>query len=173
MNGKGLQDLTGKVFGRLTVLHRAPKGAHKFKGARWVCQCTCGTVKEVFGFVLKDGTTQSCGCYRLEYLRTRPYPKKHGLHNTKAYHAWESIKQRCLNPSNPMYGYYGGRGITIDKEFVDSFESFAAEVGPCPSRKHQVDRIDNTKGYEPGNLRWATRAEQMRNTRRNRFFTYH
>ncbi len=76
--------------------------------------------------------------------------------------------QRCHNPRHPKYAYYGGRGVSVCAEWRASggYERFLAHVGPRPSAGHSIDRIDNARGYEPGNVRWATRSEQMRNTRR-------
>ena len=78
--------------------------------------------------------------------------------------AWSDIKQRCNNPSHQSYADYGGRGITICPEWENNFDAFYAYVGPRPNG-HTVERIDNNKGYEPGNVKWATQAEQIRNTR--------
>lgn len=170
MQGK-LRDLTGQVFGRLTVVQQLPTDYRPTKHARWLCQCVCGRQKEVFGFSLERGQIKSCGCYRREVQRMRKRGT-HGQHNTPLYHAWESLKQRCLNPKNPVYHRYGGRGITIDPLFIRSFEAFAKEIGFPPSPRHTIDRRDNNKGYEPGNLRWATRAEQSENREATNLLTY-
>lgn len=81
--------------------------------------------------------------------------------------------QRCHNPRHPKFHLYGGRGITVAAEWHgrDGFAAFRAHIGPRPSLKHSVDRIDNSRGYEPGNVRWATQHEQMLNTRRTVWIT--
>ncbi len=79
--------------------------------------------------------------------------------------AWYGIRSRCTNPSNWAWSYYGARGITLCDEWLNSFPSFAAYMGNRPSPKHSVDRVDNDKGYEPGNVRWATKQEQQMNRR--------
>ncbi len=84
------------------------------------------------------------------------------------YRIWQAIKDRCLNSHNKSYEHYGGRGISVCPEWRDSFEIFFAYVGPRPTPKHSIDRIDNDKGYGPGNVRWATQPEQSRNTSKNR-----
>jgi len=88
------------------------------------------------------------------------------------YRPWCAIKTRCLNPNDRSYPAYGGRGITICDRWQDSFENFLADMGPRPTVLHSIDRIDNDRGYEPGNCRWATSRDQARNTRRNRALTF-
>lgn len=105
---------------------------------------------------------------------SNPFPnrvqksKRHGMTRTKVYRAWINIKVRCLDPDCKFFEHYGGRGITMHPGWQDSFEGFYKEVGDPPTPKHSIDRIDNEKGYEPGNCRWATMKEQSNNTRRNR-----
>jgi hypothetical protein len=86
---------------------------------------------------------------------------RHGIAHT----SYQQMKQRCLNPKNPMWDYYGGRGIDIDPRWIESYEAFLADVGPRPSLDYTLDRIDNNRGYWPDNVRWATRSEQQRNKR--------
>jgi len=88
------------------------------------------------------------------------------------YNAWRNAKARCENPRHPQYPSYGGRGITMAPEWRTNPTRFLADMGPRPSPEHSLDRIDNEGPYAPGNCRWATMAEQMRNTRDNRWYTY-
>jgi hypothetical protein len=88
------------------------------------------------------------------------------------YKSWEGIKGRCLNPNHRDYQKYGGRGITMCDAWANSYEQFAADMGPRPSLKHSVDRIDNDKGYYKENCRWATQKTQNRNRRINVLITY-
>jgi hypothetical protein len=90
---------------------------------------------------------------------------RHGLHNSPEYKVWEGIIQRCTNPKNCNYPKYGGRGIDVAPEWRNDFLSFYNYIGRKPSAKHSVDRIDNNKGYVPGNVRWATYLEQAHNKR--------
>ncbi len=83
------------------------------------------------------------------------------------YKVWAGMIKRCHNESNPRYADYGGRGIAVADEWRHDFPAFFAHVGPRPSPAHEIDRIDNDRGYAPGNVRWATRIENGRNTRRN------
>lgn len=85
---------------------------------------------------------------------------------------WRSMIQRCTDKDFKTYRHYGGRGVSICNRWLESFEAFMDDVGPRPSRKHSLDRIDNSGNYEPGNVRWATRTEQLRNTRRTRLLTF-
>lgn len=96
----------------------------------------------------------------------------HGLSYTPEYRAWQTMRLRCLVPSNPAYSDYGGRGITVCERWKDSCANFVADMGRKPSGRHELDRIDNNKGYEPGNCRWATRTENDRNRRSNRHLTH-
>lgn len=83
---------------------------------------------------------------------------------TPEYQAWASMRQRCLNPKSQRFHDYGGRGITVCKEW-ESFEQFYADMGPRPSSDHSIDRIDNDSGYSPVNCKWSTRSEQQKNKR--------
>lgn len=97
---------------------------------------------------------------------------KHGMHLSVEYSAWHTMKQRCNSKAHKAYPLYGGRGIKVCDEWNDSFESFYEHMGPRPSDKHTLDRIDNEKGYEPGNCRWVTMLEQSSNRRSNRKITF-
>lgn len=103
--------------------------------------------------------------------RTAAGYELHGMTNTPTYHVWRQIKQRCLNPKNARYADYGGRGITVCKRWSDSFSAFVSDMGEAP-RGMSIDRVDNDRGYEPGNCRWATYSEQNSNYRRNVMVTF-
>jgi len=92
--------------------------------------------------------------------------ERHGMAGTAVFDIWINIKQRCFNPKNSDYVKYGARGISMSPVFYKSFTAFYEHVGERPSKHHSVDRIDNNRGYEEGNLRWATRKQQSNNTRR-------
>src|SRR5689334_10623070 len=83
------------------------------------------------------------------------------------YHIWKAMKERCLNPNNAAYHNYGGRGITVCTEWAEFYPAFLRDVGRRPARGYTLDRIDNDKGYEPGNVEWRTAREQARNRRTN------
>lgn len=108
-----------------------------------------------------------------EHLRLSPSKKgKHRRYRSPEWSAWRDMRARCLNPKHRGYPDYGGRGIAIFPEWQASFAAFLRDVGERPSPAHSLDRIDNSLGYRPGNVRWATDAEQSRNTRAVRVITF-
>lgn len=165
---------TGERFGRWVVIGEAEpvvyRGGRDVR-QRVVCRCDCGTERPVLVLALQGERSTSCGCRRKENALRANTKHGHASVQTPMYRRWQAIKNRCLNPKNIAYGRYGGRGIAICDQWVDSFATFlgdvAAEIGDAPVG-HSLDRIDNTRGYEPGNMRWATPKEQQRNMRTNR-----
>lgn len=159
-------DLTGQRFGRLVVLHlgsRARRGGDPY----WLCECTCKTQKEILSKSLLRGLTRSCGCLQKEAVTT------HGMKKTPEWQAWQRMKLRCYNQNFPSYEYYGGAGILVCDAWLNSFEQFYKSVGPRPSSGHSLDRWPNPFGnYEPGNVRWATAKEQIRNRRNTKRYIY-
>lgn len=163
-------DKTGKTFGSLVVISYA--GKYKHGGAQWLCKCNvCGS--EVICRAQKLGTSKTCspkcGVGMSNTIRaihgcaSRTSPKQK-LHRT-----WRSIKQRCNNPNNTSYGSYGGRGIHIHPIWEKDFKAFYDYIGEPPDyvNRWSVERIDNSKGYEPNNIKWALPKEQASNKRTN------
>jgi hypothetical protein len=147
----------GDEHGRLTLIETAKRNGV----GGWVCYCVCGGLTFVRFDSIKS--TNSCGCLRKELGKAR---KTHGKLGTKVYEAWHSMKQRCLNPNHKAYRNYGGRGITVSEEWVNSFENFLKDMGE-PTPGMELDRIDNEAGYSAQNCRWVTRKENARNRRTN------
>lgn len=160
-------DLTGKRFGWWRVI--------SFTGRRkrvsiWKCQCECGKVVHVNGSNLIRGLSVSCGCFREQFQRDCSRFK--GDDPTSEYNTWVGMKQRCSNPQNPRYDGYGGRGIKVCSQWMESFDVFLKDMGPKPTPKHSIDRINNEGNYEPSNCRWATNQEQCNNKRTNTLLTF-
>jgi hypothetical protein len=165
------KDLTGEVFGRLTVLGQAPTRVYP-NGRRvvlWNCRCECGVTNPVPTVNLRNGRTKSCGCLAAELSRERTMGEghplfKHGLSGTREYESWNGARRRVLGMRPKDAPNYIERGITMCQRWLDSFDAFLEDMGPCPEGM-SLDREDNDKGYEPGNCRWATRVQQARNKR--------
>lgn len=166
MRNKTFIDLTGKKFGRWTVIKRSDN--QYTVAERWDCLCECGTEKSVIGSSLKNGTSKSCGCYCTESRFNSQRHLTHGLTGNRFYQKWERIKNRCYCKSNPRYADYGGRGIKMYEEWINSPEKFVEYVSNLPNSEnteYSLDRINNDGNYEPGNLRWADKYTQARNKR--------
>ncbi len=157
-----LIDLTGQRFRRLVVVHR--EGHNRWGSIKWLCQCDCGNTSVVRADSLKTGNTSSCGCNRKGVTVKRS--TTHGMSYTKEYITWDNMKQRCTNSKRKDYKNYGGRGITICKEWQASFEAFYRDMGDKP-KGLTLDRINVNGDYTPGNCRWATQSEQCLNQRRS------
>jgi hypothetical protein len=162
-------DETGRTYGRLIVLGRAPD--QEPTHAYWLCRCECGRLAIVGGAQLRAGKTRSCGCYNLEVLRARL--TTHGQatvgNRSRANRIWNAMKSRCTNRNQPHYERYGGRGVKVCDEWNASFEAFYRDMGDPPTPQHCIDRIDNDGPYEPGNCKWSTPAEQRMNQRPRRY----
>lgn len=157
-------NLVGQRFGRLLVLESVrirPRKIH------WRCACDCGNTSTVWTAKLRNGNTQSCGCMRDEMASERK--RTHAMSKSPEYRIWQSMKDRCGNPTSGGYRRYGGRGIKVCERWLESFENFFSDMGKRPTRKHSINRINNDGNYDPDNCEWATGREQSRNTSRNRF----
>lgn len=178
LRGRNAGDLTGMVFGRLTVLERAedhvaPSG---YKTPMWRCKCECGNEVVVRGKSLRKGETKSCGCLQRELSSERA--KVHGYYGERLNHVWNSMVQRCCNENNRAYHNYGGRGIKICDEWRNDYTAFrewALANGYDENAAHgecTLDRIDVDGDYEPDNCRWISMHEQNFNRRDSLVFTY-
>jgi len=173
---KEFKDLTGDVFGRLTVVSRGPNT--KEKCAQFYCLCSCGAEKLIRSRSLLSGKTISCGCNKSEKtkifnsLNKRTHGHKANGKVTTEYQTWTAMIDRTTNPNNKSFHRYGGRGIKICDRWLNSFENFLADMGYKPTKGLSIDRIDTNGNYEPSNCRWATALEQQNNRSSNVVVSY-
>lgn len=158
-------DLTGLVFGRLTVIK--PVAQTKWGNYKWLCSCTCGVEKVIVGGNLTSGTSKSCGCLSKELSLERF--TQHGMTKTQEHYSWLDIKKRTTGKTEKYKRDYVDRGIGMHPDF-ESFDAFYKEIGPKPDDGQiwSVGRVKNNEGYTYGNIRWETPAQQSRNKTINR-----
>lgn len=156
--------MIGQRFSRLVVARQVDTG----KRGRWYeCRCDCGRTTVAISAKLRNGHKQSCGCLKDENW----LGATHGMHGSPEHGVWEGIKRRCLMPSDPSFKHYGARGIGMDVRWQKDFLAFLVDVGPRPSPKHTIERINVNGHYERDNVTWVTMQEQARNKRNNRHIT--
>jgi len=154
------KDLRGQKFSRLTVLEDSGK---RRKGrVVWLCRCDCGNLAEIPTSYLTSGKTKSCGCLKIEIAKARgkKFRFKHGYHKSRLYHIWSGMKQRCLNPKDPNYRYYGKKGVGVYDKWKDDFLAFrtwALQNGYAENLT--IDRINSDENYKPSNCQWITKSK--------------
>lgn len=166
--GKGV-DLIGQKFGKLTVIGNVPKEQRKNQQYAWLCRCDCG--KEVVSTAnkLTHGIQVSCGCQKAE--RIGNLNRKYKITDKHLYGVYKAMVDRCISEKNPSYHNYGGRGIKVCRDWLNSFDAFAewalssGYVLNAPQGQYTLDRKDNDKDYSPDNCRWITIQRQQNNKR--------
>lgn len=158
------KDYTGRTFGRLKVLERISQMGESTK---YSCLCSCGNYVEVSGSNLVTGATRSCGCLRSE--ETSKNWTKHGGCGDRLYKTWCNMLDRCRNSKNKEYSRYGGRGISVCKEWASDYAAFRVwALTTGYTDEMTIDRIDVDKGYEPSNCQWLTKYDHIQKSIRER-----
>lgn len=153
-------NIEGQKYHRLTVI-----SFHSGNPVKWNCRCECGKNKIVSPDNLKSGAVKSCGCLFQEFLDRITAERLARIKYKPTKSTWQNMKNRCKNPNVPAYQDYGARGIKVCERWM-SFDNFLQDMGIKPNGL-SIERIDNSKGYEPGNCKWATTYEQSNNKRNN------
>lgn len=161
-------NLIGQRFGRLTVIEEAGINSGY---TLWKCKCDCGNEIIARGTHLKYGNTRSCGCLHREMLSQ--ISKKHGGVGTRLYNIYHGMRERCYNPKQRTYRWYGAKGIKVCDEWLNDFTTFKQWAYENGYREEEVlskmerlsiDRIDPNKDYSPDNCRWMTLSENVART---------
>ncbi len=152
-------DLVGERFGKLLVVGMAENIG---KNTSWLCRCDCGVEKPVLTYNLQAGKSLSCGCVR--GVKIGDFARTHSGSGTKIYAIYKGMKQRCNNDKNPAYKWYGGKGVCICTQWLESFEAFREwAISNGFKDGLSIDRINPDGGYNPGNCRWITMKKQANN----------
>lgn len=164
-----MTDVLHKPFGKRPevgqhINHLTYLGLGRFTTRQmFAFRCDCGKYIEAELHTVRKGRVKSCGCFN--HAKIGEFARKHGKSRSPEARIWAGMRNRCRNPNANGFNLYGGRGISVDPAW-DTFEQFLADMGPRPSPRHSLDRIDNEKGYGPANCRWATQSQQCRNQRK-------
>jgi len=164
-------DITGQVFHRLTAIRYLYTNKHRAAVWEFRCSCPSETIIQKAAIAVKSGHTKSCGCF---YEETRQSSATtHGGCYEPEYTSYTCMMKRCYDKSHESYHRYGGRGVTVQANWHDNYAQFKKDMPTMPSPNHNtVDRIDGTRNYEVGNVRWATRKDQQRNMKSNVLLTF-
>jgi len=151
--------LKKRKYGRLSIIaESSPKVFGNARHRVVTCRCDCGNHIDVVLGSLRAGYTKSCGCLRVEKLKT------HGKSNARIYKIWAGMKSRCHNKNCQGYAEYGEKGISVCDEWKSNFINFHIwAMNNGYNKELSIDRIDNDKGYSPDNCRWATTSKQSLN----------
>lgn len=158
------QFIVGSRHGRLVVVEHAGRATNR--SLLVTCRCDCGQIKTVRASNIRGGSTMSCGCLAREMNEAKGTHRHRAKgHASPEYVSWRAMVSRCTNPKSPGYENYGGRGISVCKRWLSSFENFLDDMGNRPSPSHTIDRKNNDGNYSKRNCQWATKSQQSRNSR--------
>jgi hypothetical protein len=159
------RDLSGQVFGSWKIV--------RYEGnSYWLCRCVCGHERPVLNTNLFKGVSTSCGIGKCARTFVHGHSPTKGKVSSE-YQAWRNMRARCYQPSMRQFRDYGGRGIKVCPQWLNSFTQFFKDMGPKPTAKHTLEREDVNGDYGPDNCKWATWKEQAWNkrVRRGRYST--
>jgi hypothetical protein len=177
MGGKRIS--VGDDFGTLEVIEQVYELRSSGKRKKMhICRCDCGNEIKVEGGNLSSGNTTRCNNCAIKTRASHRFKHGHsllminqGTVESKCYYTWQAMKQRCYNEKESRYARYGGRGISVCWEWIDSYESFLSDMGLPPTMEHQIDRVDNDGNYNKSNCRWVSRQENANNKSNNLIVT--
>lgn len=170
--GMSLRNIAGQRFGRAVALRKV--GKNKWGYVLWEMRCDCNNTFVSVSRDISSGDTKSCGCYKSDITSARNFRHGHcGGEFNREYRIWTGLKTRCYNPKHYSYRHYGGRGIKVCDSWRNDFDQFLRDMGPAPSIKHSIGRINNDISYSKDNCEWQTQSQQARNTRRSHWLEAH
>ena len=148
-------NITGERYGKLVAIQYSHTDSNK--KAVWICKCDCGNTCYVRAKDMRSGNTKSCGCYAVEVAKK--VNTKHGACNTRLYRIHSMMKNRCRNPKDRHWKWYGAKGISICDEWMqfEPFREWALSNGYAENLV--IDRKDSSNGYSPDNCQWITQSE--------------
>ena len=160
-------DLTGHVFGHWTVLQFDRISERK---SMWLCKCSCGTVRSVNGYHLRNGRSTSCGCHSRDFMKTNKIASTHGLKNSnpRLYGIWQNMLNRCRNKNTERYRSYGARGISVCPEWHEFLPFYEWAMASGYREDLTIDRINVDGNYEPSNCQWLTMSENSKKAAEDR-----
>lgn len=163
-------NIKGEKFGRLKAIKFINKKDSENGRSSWLCECDCGNDLVVESYSLRKNKTFSCGCYRTERVKDSCIKNTGYKEHRRIYNILSGMKTRCYNKKSKSYKNYGGRGIKICDEWLESFVDFKEwALNNGYNDDLTIDRINVNGDYSPRNCRWVTQKEQSNNTRNNRF----